>query len=99
MCSRTVPVSCADGLAPQSGLLMDASGNLYGTTSSGGTAGQGVVFLLAGRIESVLSSFCAHSGCGEIPVAGMSVDKLGNLYGTTSEEAGGGFGTVFELKR
>jgi uncharacterized repeat protein (TIGR03803 family) len=78
---------------------MDPAGTLYGTTTIGGASGQGVVFRLAGGVESVPYSFCSHSGCPEFPVAGVIIDKAGSLYGTTSESAGTGFGAVFELKR
>jgi uncharacterized repeat protein (TIGR03803 family) len=98
LCSRTVPVSCADGLAPEAGLLMDALRNLYGTTTAGGNAGRGVIFRMTGPTESVLYSFCSLPGCGEFPVAGVVMDKAGNLYVTT-RKGGRGFGTVFELKR
>jgi uncharacterized repeat protein (TIGR03803 family) len=97
-CSSTVPVNCADGLAPPAGLLIDASGNLYGTASTGGRSGQGVVFRVAGRTESVLYSFCLRTGCAKLPVAGVAMDTAGNFYGTTPD-GGNGFGTVFELQR
>jgi uncharacterized repeat protein (TIGR03803 family) len=97
-CSRSKPPSDGDGSYPEAGLLMDASGNLYGTTPTGGTFEQGVVFRVAGRTEGVLYSFCSHNGCGETPVAGVALDKAGNLYGTT-RYGGTGFGTVFELKK
>jgi hypothetical protein len=52
-----------------------------------------------GGVEKVpLYNFCSHTGCGEIPVAGVVMDKTGNLYGTTGQ-GGNGSGTVFELKR
>jgi uncharacterized repeat protein (TIGR03803 family) len=92
--------SCADGASPFDGLIMDKSGNFYGTTYSGGAHGQGTVFKInASGIESVLYSFCAASGCsdGANPYAGVVMDTAGNLYGTT---LGGGSlnnGTVFEL--
>jgi uncharacterized repeat protein (TIGR03803 family) len=94
-CSRN---GCADGLAPEASLLMDVTGNLYGTTTTGGTTGQGVLFRVAAPTESVLYNFCSHAGCGEFPVAGVVMDRTGNLYGTTGQ-GGNGFGTVFELKR
>jgi uncharacterized repeat protein (TIGR03803 family) len=97
-CSHPKPPSDRDGSYPEASLLMDVRGNLYGTTTTGGTSEQGVVFRLAGRVESVLYNFCSNTGCGEIPVAGVVMDKAGNLYGTT-RQGGSGFGTVFELKR
>jgi uncharacterized repeat protein (TIGR03803 family) len=95
-----------DGDAPLAGLTMDAAGNLYGTTSRGGTScngGCGVVFKLdpSGK-ETVLHSFKDFPD-GAFPVGDLTRDAKGNLYGTTS---GGGFnhrycnfgcGTIFKL--
>jgi len=74
------------GVTPGSGLLMDASGSLYGTTASGGCCG-GVVFKLTpggrGRWkETVLHGFKGGAG-GDSPWAGVVMDKAGSLYGTT----------------
>lgn len=95
-----------DGGQPLSDLTLDAAGNLYGTTSRGGTGtacgstGCGTVFELKrtndGWKEQVLYSF-VYSGDGAIPGAGVIFDNSGILYGTT--EAGGTSdgGTVFKL--
>jgi len=96
----------ADGANPQGGLVLDASGNLYGTTQQGGAYGYGTVFELLpdnGRwTEKVLHSFDLGDGAG--PVASLIRDESGNLYGTTwyggasgSACFGYGCGTVFEL--
>jgi uncharacterized repeat protein (TIGR03803 family) len=85
----------SDGAYPDSVLLFDSQGNLYGTTQGGGSSGEcangcGVVFELSPRNgpweETVLYSFCPASGCtdGATPIAGPLVrDSAGNLYGTT----------------
>jgi uncharacterized repeat protein (TIGR03803 family) len=92
----------ADGGNPESTLVMDSSGNLYGTASNGGANGKGVVFEVAPNgTETVLYSF-AGGNDGSTPTAGLIVDQNGNLYGTTSQGGGkksctGGCGTVFEL--
>ncbi|MGC2110115.1 MAG: choice-of-anchor tandem repeat GloVer-containing protein, partial [Candidatus Korobacteraceae bacterium] len=78
-----------DGIYP-SGLIFDASGNLYGTTRNGGDYGYGTVFELAlkqggGWTEKKLHSFqipIYHSE-GSSPDAGVVFDAAGNLYGTT----------------
>lgn len=72
-----------DGLVPSSDLIRDQNGNLYGTTGSGGTAGDGTVFKLdsAGH-ETVLFSFPGGNE-GEVPRAGVIQDHAGDLYGTT----------------
>ena len=91
-----------DGFYPYAGLIFDAAGNLYGTTSQGGTYGDGTVFELtpaAGGVwtEKVLYSFNANGTDGTAPQAGLIFDAAGNLYGTTNQ--GGTYlsGTVFEL--
>jgi len=92
-----------DGMTPNSELVFDMSGNLYGTTYSGGTSANGTVFELdsSGK-ETVLHNFAGGSGDGEFPT-GAIVRYAGNLYGTTIEGGGtgcsGGCGTVFELSR
>ncbi len=97
----------SDGAYPLAGLVFDAAGNLYGTTSTGGTEGHGTVFELtppvAGQTawtETVLHSFTATDG--DNPQAGLIFDAAGNLYGTTYQggavaTGGGGRGVVFEL--
>jgi uncharacterized repeat protein (TIGR03803 family) len=76
---------------PVGRLLLDTKGNLYGTTSFGGTFGVGAVFeLSASGKESVLYSF-AGGADGASPFDGLVMDAAGNLYGTT--EIGGNFGT------
>lgn len=85
-----------DGRSPTSTLIFDGSGNLYGTTSSGGAGTHGNVFELSpgsgGWTEKVLQNFWTGS-----PYAGLVFDNAGNLYGTTLNGGGYGFGVVFEL--
>jgi uncharacterized repeat protein (TIGR03803 family) len=82
--------NCTDGESPGAGpLVLDAAGNLYGTTSNGGAyhlncdgAGCGVVFKLdASGKETVLYSFTGGAD-GASPSAGLTMDKAGSLYGT-----------------
>jgi uncharacterized repeat protein (TIGR03803 family) len=100
--------SLSDGWYPLAGVIMDASGNLYGTTSVGGDltqcagSGCGTVFELVnsptGYTHSVLYGFKGNDGTvGQGPAAGVIMDASGDLYGTT--QGGGSFdhGTVFEL--
>jgi uncharacterized repeat protein (TIGR03803 family) len=77
-----------DGGYPSAGVISDAAGNLYGTTSSGGAAYAGVVYKvdMSGN-ESVLYSFTGGADGGHPGFAGVVLDSAGNLYGTT---AGGG---------
>lgn len=99
-----------DGADPYAGLVRDTSGNLYGTTSAGGTGcydGCGTVFKLdiAGK-ETVLHSFTGGTD-GAVPGGGtLILDRLGNLYGTTTwggdlscNNNGAGCGAVFRLDK
>jgi uncharacterized repeat protein (TIGR03803 family) len=87
----------SDGAIPNGGLIFDASGNLYGTTSSGGAGGGGTVFKLtpsAGSFTfSLLFSFTGGGG----PAASLTMDAAGNIYGTTTNDGAFGQGSVFKL--
>jgi uncharacterized repeat protein (TIGR03803 family) len=98
------PASATDGYDPDGGLTLDQKGNVYGTTSQGGSKGNGTVFQLTrgtdGRWkETILYNFpdAFHNGGGAD--AGVIFDRAGNLYGTTP---GGGdpncqCGVVFKM--
>src|SRR5262249_41033945 len=87
----------ADGGSPLAGVIRDSAGNLYGTTSAGGTADAGVVFKLdATGHYTVLYRFTGGND-GKSPVAGVIRDSAGNLYGTTQLGGAGGSGTVFKI--
>ncbi len=95
-CSQT---GCADGEGPLSNLIMDAQGNLYGTTNEGGANGYGTVFKVdASGNETVLYSFTGIVGDGSNPSAGLMMDAQGNLYGTTYSGGARGYGTVFAVR-
>jgi len=87
-----------DGSAPGAVTpVFDSQGNLYGTTTGGGSPGNGTVFKLTpGGTESVLHNFnCSNDGC--VPWAGVTLDKKGNLYGTTQIGGAYGYGTIYEI--
>jgi len=89
-----------DGSFPESALVMDSSGKLYGTTNIGGTSNLGTIFALApsksGWKEKVLHNFSGPDG--QQPWASLIFDKAGNLYGTTTLGGAYGDGAVFELQ-
>jgi uncharacterized repeat protein (TIGR03803 family) len=105
-----------DGASPMAGVIEDANGVLYGTTQTGGDAscqlayyGCGVAFSLTpavtGYAERVLHTFEGGESDGALPIAGLTADAEGNLYGTTQHGAGpllencfGGCGIVFALR-
>jgi len=86
-----------DGAGPTGGLLRDAKGDLYGTTSGGGGYSyKGTVFRLsAGDKETILYSFLDAYGAN--PMAGLASDGHGTFYGTTMYGGAYGQGTVFKL--
>jgi len=96
---------CPDGGGPDSGVILDASGNLYGTTGGGGEYDGGTVFELTrgsdGWGHDLLYSFCSESYCrdGQGPIAGLIRHKAGNFYGTTFGGGSYGGGSVFVLQR
>ena len=90
-----------DGSIPyRSVLVFDNAGNLYGTTSLGGSYGYGTVFQLTpsggGWTENVIYNFTEGQD-GGYPYAGLIFDQAGNLYGATTDAGTGGGGTIFEL--
>ncbi len=89
-----------DGANPAGTLVLDKSGNLYGTAQTGGAAKNGVVFELSpsskGWKETVLYTF-AGGNDGSQPASGLVFDAAGNLYGTTIEGGSSNAGTIFEL--
>jgi uncharacterized repeat protein (TIGR03803 family) len=94
--------NAGDGSLPVGGLISDAAGNLYGTTTMGGVYSEGTVFELqpkpkGGWAEKVLYSFNSNGIDGTQPYSSLVFDKAGNLYGTTNSGGTYGVGTVFEL--
>jgi uncharacterized repeat protein (TIGR03803 family) len=85
-----------DGATPQSGVIRDSSGNLYGTTQQGGAFGFGTVYMVtAGGGETVLYSFTGGAD-GSQPYGGLlRSSRAGNLYGTTFLGGAYGGGVVF----
>lgn len=84
-----------DGEAAQD-VIQDSAGNLYGTTSAGGTIACrcGTIFKVApDGTKTTLYAFKGQSDGGH-PLTGLALDRAGNLYGTTSEPDRG---TVFKL--
>jgi uncharacterized repeat protein (TIGR03803 family) len=96
--------SGVDGWSPQFGdLIIDAGGNLYGTTNRGGSYDAGTVFELSpngngGWNEAVLLSL-GGPGDGANPYARLALDGGGNLFGATTQGGASNLGIVFELSR
>ena len=97
------------GGAPETGVIADAGGTLYGTAVGGGPAGWGSVFALTpgqqGYTEKDLYDFCKDKTCsdGARPLGGLTLGKDGSLYGVAAIGGkggcgGSGCGLVFRLK-
>lgn len=88
------------GWSPMGGLTFDRDGNLYGTTTQGGTDSEaGTVFEIARgtRTITTLVSFTGLNGAD--PRQTLTVDAAGNLYGTTQNGGPNLEGTAFEIAR
>jgi len=105
----------SDGQNPQARLVFDKQGNLYGTTTGGGSTvdADGTVFKLTPTkrgewAETIIHNFnCSTANDGCEPYSCLIFDSAGNLYGTTLLGGGGdnssyctnGCGTVFKLSK
>ncbi len=84
------------------GVVLDADGNIYGTTPAGGINNAGVVFELVAPVgkgkylEKLLWSFNITDGAD--PLDSLILDTVGNLYGTTAAGGSEKGGVVFEVK-
>jgi len=72
-----------DGCQPIGGLVMDAAGNMYGLTSSGGSTGLGTVFKITKTGKLTTMHTFAGQPDGALPLGILVLDKAGNIYGTT----------------
>jgi uncharacterized repeat protein (TIGR03803 family) len=87
-----------DGAFPSAGVVRDSAGNLYGITTQGGPADVGTVFKFdTGGNETVLHSFSGGKQ-GMAPEAGVTLDKAGNIYGTTYYGGQADNGVVFRVR-
>ncbi len=88
---------------PYTGLVMDSSGNLYGTCANGnGSTTVGSVFELTLTAEGTYAESDLHlftRGDGEFPESALLFDKAGNLYGTTLLGGAANMGVVYEVSR
>jgi uncharacterized repeat protein (TIGR03803 family) len=94
----------AEGARPYARLILDAAGNLYGTTRDGGPSGSGMVFRLtppvAGKAAWTLTVLHSFNGAdGRYPVSALVFGQDGNLYGTTEYGGAKNLGTAFKLTK
>ncbi len=90
----------SDGLYPSASLILDGSGNLYGTAYQGGTSNFGTLFSVKtdGTGFQLLHSFAGGASDGAYPLASLVSDGVGNLYGTTYQGGTSDLGTAFKMK-
>ncbi len=86
-----------DGKAPDGTLMVDASGNLVGTTSAAGVNGQGTVFQFNPSNQTLTTLHAFSTNSGYLTYQGLIQDSSGNFYGTTVFGGSANEGTVFEL--
>jgi uncharacterized repeat protein (TIGR03803 family) len=91
--------NASNGEYPYAGVIEDASGNLFGTTEAGGTAGGGTVFEVAKGSGTITRLATFYSANGAHPYAGVIEDASGNLFGTTVQGGVWNYGTVFEIAK
>jgi uncharacterized repeat protein (TIGR03803 family) len=103
--STLISFDRSNGFYPSAGLSIDASGNVYGTTGSGGASDDGRVFEITAGTHAFSTLISFNGSDGDEPVGGLFVDASGNLYGTTENGGSGvtvngaliGEGSVFEI--
>lgn len=97
-CSNPQGNNCLDGIYPESSLLFDAAGNLYGTATQDGLHSGGVLFKLSPAAnawtETVLANFT--KAAGTFPSTGVTADPQGNLYGPLSNGGGHSDGALYQ---
>jgi uncharacterized repeat protein (TIGR03803 family) len=93
--SFTYPGDGKDGSYPQAGIVLDAAGEMYGTTLWGKDSYPGTVYKLGKGGYKNLWTFNGTDGSGAL--GSLILDSAGNLYGTTSAGGANGSGVVFEV--
>jgi uncharacterized repeat protein (TIGR03803 family) len=89
----------SDGANPWAALVQASDGDLYGTTTKGGTSANdyGTVFrITTDGVFTRLHAFTGGNG-GQNPYGRLAQASNGNLYGTTQSGGAGGYGTIFRI--
>ena len=76
-----------NGILPRGGIVLDSSGNSYGTATGGGTSNRGVVweFPTVNNTTNTISTVATFTGAnGAYPSSGLIADTSGNLFGYTT---------------
>ncbi|HEY2587110.1 MAG TPA: choice-of-anchor tandem repeat GloVer-containing protein, partial [Tepidisphaeraceae bacterium] len=86
----------SNGAGPQAGLTLDASGNLYGTTTAGGAYDSGTIFEIPGGSSGTLTTLASFNGLSAT-YGGLVLDASGNLYGTAASGGADNYGAVYRF--
>jgi len=90
-----------DGSAPYPTPVLDAAGNLYGTTNAGGAHNLGIVYMLAPQPDGTFAEHVLHNFAGGAdganPLAGVILDPRGNIYGTATLGGTANCGIAYKL--
>jgi uncharacterized repeat protein (TIGR03803 family) len=91
----------ADGYGPGQGLAIDADGNLYGMTPTGGADGLGVIYQLRPSFDGwrlrVIHTFTGGNDGGTGSAGRLLLDAAGHVYGVATVGGANGKGTAFML--
>jgi uncharacterized repeat protein (TIGR03803 family) len=86
-----------NGQSPEGTLVIDAGGNLYGTTRTGGANGDGTVFELPSGSASIVTLASFDGTNGKNPISPLLIDSADDVFGTTPVGGSNGDGVVFEI--
>src|SRR5579862_3688231 len=86
-----------NGAYPLSRVTFDSAGNMWGTTQLGGTADEGNVWEILKGTTTIKEIAYFHGPNGAYPMAGVLIDKSGNVYGTASQGGSANDGVVWEI--
>ena len=82
---------------PPGDIILDSSGDLFGTTLNGGANSDGTVFEVVHGSSTITTLASFNGANGLNPYGGVTLDSGGDLFGTTYQGGGSGDGTVFEI--
>jgi uncharacterized repeat protein (TIGR03803 family) len=89
-----------NGTNPEGTLLLDSSGNLFGTTIGGGPSfSNGTVFEVRKGSGTITTLASFTGSIGAFVYSGVVADSAGNLYGTAVQGGAASKGMVFEVQK
>jgi uncharacterized repeat protein (TIGR03803 family) len=89
----------SDGQSPLAGVILDADGNIYGSTNTGGASGFGTAFEIHKNGKFTLLHDFTGGTDGKYLYGGLILDSTGRIYGTTINGGTGGYGTVWRITK